>query len=122
MRAAGGEEVRLPVHQPVGGGIDGQGLAEIEGLPEAGPPRPGRRRLRAAGEHPERDLRPVAVERMADRPPAAVEHADDVAGGRRGLDDVGAVNPGVAVADPLVAASVDADRGNVSGCRLCAHC
>jgi hypothetical protein len=53
---------------------------------------------------------------MAQRAPARTDYLDGVSAGRLHVDNVGAIDPGMAGADPLLAAGVDDDcrhRGRI---------
>jgi hypothetical protein len=63
----------------------------------------------ARREHADRDLRAVAEEGRAERPPARSEHAYDVATVRLDLHDVRPIDPRMTAANPLFAARADND-------------
>jgi hypothetical protein len=100
------------VHQPESRGIDAERGPEGKGAAQALAPGVERRGFRLAAEHPQRDLGTIAEERVTRPVSAGIEDLDHVAG--FGLDprDVGLVDPGVSVAQPLFAALGDGDGGH----------
>ena len=73
------QQVRLAVHEPVRGRVE---LRATRGTESPLEPRPQQRlvgRRVAARQHPDRNLRPIAEERVAERAPPRTDHLDDVA-------------------------------------------
>ena len=66
----------------------------------------------AAGQHPDRNLRPVAVECVPEGPATRPAHHNPIAGLRLRVDQVGAIHPRVAALDSLRAARRYDDRGD----------
>ena len=85
-------------------------LAEAQRSIDTVPPQVRAGVLVQAREYPERDLRSVAVKSTAEPSTARTEKDDRVAGSRVCLDDVGAVDPGVAAPQAFLAAKSDDDR------------
>src|SRR4030095_16502407 len=68
-------------------------------------------------QHADRNLRLIAEESVADSATSRADHFDDVAGRGSNVHDIGAIDPRMAAADTLFAASGDGDgRGHRSGC------
>ena len=78
---------------------------------------PRRSALIVAGDHPDRDLRLIAEQRVAEHALPRAEHVDD----HSGLDvadvgDVGSVNPGMTTANAVLAFRGD-DDGRSATCK-----
>ncbi len=102
------QQIRLAMHEPIGVGVERQRLrgSAMRVLEPRAHERLVGRRL-AARQHPDRNLRSIAEERVADRAMPRTDHLDDVAGGRLDVHDVGAIDPRMPAADPLLAARGD---------------
>ena len=100
----GGKQVGLAVHEPVRVAVDVQRFPK--GNRRVDPCRDQRlvRRSLSQGQHPNRDLRLVAVERVANHAASGGSDRDDVAGARVHVADIAAVDPWVSAADALFAA------------------
>ena len=103
------QQIGFAVDEAVGGRVDAERLAKRDRGVEAA----ADQRVRvesvgiAVGEHAQRDLRPVAVQRMAERARARSAHQHDVARLRAHVGHVRTIDPRMAVAQPLLAASRD---------------
>jgi hypothetical protein len=109
------QEVRLAVHEAIGGGIQREGGAEGDGLLQSRPDQRLARHGLADGQHAQRDLRSVAEEGGANRAVARADDLHDVAGAGRDTHDVGTIDPGMTAANTLLAARGhdDARKGHV---------
>ena len=90
------QQIGLAVHEPVRGRVELERVAKPDRPLEPWPQHRRVERRVAARQHPDRDLRSIAEERMAQRPPARSDDFDDVAPGRVDVRDVGAINPRMA--------------------------
>ena len=107
------QEIRLAVNQPIRRRVDAKRSSKRDGVFDPRPEEGVVGRDLASGEHPQRDLRTVTVERPAQWPPAAqaLDH-DAIARAGAGALDVGAIDPRMTRSQPLLASRGYRDAWN----------
>src|SRR5439155_24492880 len=115
------QEIRFAMHEAVRGGVEIQRFAKVDRMRNS---RPQERLVGghiADRQHPDRNLRSIAEQRVADFAMSWSNDLDDLAGGRRNVHDIRAIDPWMAGAHWLLAARGDHDRWLAQGLRLKAH-
>ncbi len=106
-----GNQIAFGMHQPIRRRLDRQALAERQRLRKTGPPKRSVDLHVMPRHQPQRDLRLIAEKRTAEKAAALIHHPDDVACGGSRTDNVGAINPQVAVLNPVFAAAGNGNGG-----------
>ncbi len=101
------QAVGFPVDQPIRGGVDAKRVAKGRGSRDPVAPAVVAEASIALADHPQRDLGPIAEERVAQRAPIGGHHAHDVAGLGVHRGDVAAIDPRMTGPNPILTAPGD---------------
>src|SRR5262249_146682 len=105
------------MHHAIGRRVDCKRPAERNRRLNATPNQRVICRLLTICEHAQSNLRPIAVERAAQRPSSRPSNNDDIAGVGLDVTDIRAIHPRMAASEPLFAAGGDEDGGLGQGDR-----